>query len=169
MRWWDGKLFDEQTFGQIFLVSETASKPKPSLSFGLLDRLIGYQVRRAQVAVFQHFAASFAALELTPGQLGALVLIQSNPGLSQSALGAALGVDRSTVVPLIDRLEARGLVVRAASPKDRRSHALQLSPGGVKLLAQAEQQVRAHEATIAYRLTDDERRTLLDLLSRIGP
>jgi DNA-binding MarR family transcriptional regulator len=150
-------------------VTEIATKPKQGTEFGLLSGLIGYQVRRAQVAVFQHFATAFAALELTPGQLGALVLIQTNPGLSQSALGAALGVDRSTVVPLIDRLEARCLVVRAPSPKDRRSHALQLSPGGVKLLALAETRVREHEAAIAGRLSATERGTLLELLSRIGP
>ena len=150
-------------------MTEIATKPKQGAEFGLLSGLIGYQVRRAQVAVFQHFAASFATLELTPGQFGALVLIQANPGLSQSALGAALGVDRSTVVPLIDRLEARGLVVRAQSPKDRRSHALQLSPGGVKLLALAETRVREHEAAIAGRLSATERGTLLELLSRIGP
>jgi DNA-binding MarR family transcriptional regulator len=149
-------------------VSETAPKPKQGVEFGLLSGLIGYQVRRAQVAVFQHFAAAFADLELTPGQFGALVLIQANAGLSQSALGAALGVDRSTVVPLIDRLEARGLVVRAASPRDRRSHALQLSPAGVRLMAEAERQVRAHEAAIAGRLDATERQTLLELLSRIG-
>ena len=146
-----------------------AGKSSKSTDFGLLTGLIGYQVRRAQVAVFQHFAGAFAALELTPGQLGALVLIQANPGLSQSALGAALGVDRSTVVPLIDRLEARSLVVRAASPKDRRSHALQISPAGAKLLAQAETAVREHEAAIARRLTPAERGTLLELLARIGP
>jgi DNA-binding MarR family transcriptional regulator len=139
------------------------------MDFGFLTGLIGYQVRRAQVAVFQHFVEAFRTLDLTPGQLGALALIHANLGLSQSALGAALGVDRSTVVPLIDRLEARGLVVRAPSPKDRRSHALQLSPAGVDLLRQAEAAVRAHEAVIAGRLSDAERRMLIDLLSRIGP
>ncbi len=146
----------------------SGSTPKPTLSFGLLTGLVGYQLRRAQVAVFQHFAQAFAALDLTPGQFGALILIRDNPGLSQSALGAALGVDRSTVVPLIDRLEARSLVVRAASPKDRRSHALKLSPAGAALLDQAEATVRRHEAAVTHRLSDAERRTLLDLLGRIG-
>jgi DNA-binding MarR family transcriptional regulator len=149
-------------------VSDAPSEPKNRLSFGILTGLIGYQVRRAQVAVFQHFNEVFKALDLTPGQLGALVLIHANPGLSQSALGAALGVDRSTVVPLIDRLEARGVVIRAPSPRDRRSHALQLSPAGTALLAEAEACVRAHEATIAHRLSDGERRTLLELLAKIG-
>src|SRR5580698_2838781 len=59
-------------------VTESLSKPKSSPDFGLLTGLIGYQVRRAQVAIFQHFAGAFASLELTPGQLGALVLIGAN-------------------------------------------------------------------------------------------
>lgn len=145
-----------------------ASSAKHRLSFGRLSSLIGYQLRRAQVAVFQHFGEAFAALELTPGQLGALLLIHANPGLSQSALGGALGVDRSTVVPLIDGLEARGLVIRAPSPHDRRSHALRLSPAGSQLLTKAEARVREHEAAIAHRLSDAERRTLVELLGRIG-
>ncbi|MBI3514772.1 MAG: MarR family transcriptional regulator [Proteobacteria bacterium] len=149
-------------------MSETVPDPKRSLDFGILTGLIGYQLRRAQVAVFGHFADAFKDLDLTPGQLGALALIHGNPGLSQSALGGALGVDRSTVVPLIDRLETRALVVRAPSPKDRRSHALQLSPAGARLLAEAEARVRAHEAVIAARLSEPERRTLLELLARIG-
>jgi DNA-binding MarR family transcriptional regulator len=139
------------------------------LDHGLLNSLIGYHLRRAQVAVFQHFGEMFKAIDLTPGQLGALALIAANPGLSQSALGTGLGVDRSTVVPLIDRLEARGLVVRAPSPRDRRSHALQLSPAGTALLEAAATRVREHEAAIALRLNEAERRTLIELLSRIGP
>jgi len=149
-------------------LSEPAPNAKNRLNFGLLSGLVGYQLRRAQVAVFQHFGAAFAGLELTPGQLGALLLIDANPGLSQSALGGALGVDRSTVVPLIDRLEARGLVIRAPSPRDRRSHALRLSPAGTQLLARAAAQVREHENVIAHRLSDAERRTLVALLAKIG-
>ena len=150
-------------------MTDDAASTKNRLNFGLLDGLIGYQLRRAQIAVFQHFGAAFATLDMTPGQLGALLLIHANPGLSQSALGGALGVDRSTVVPLIDRLEGRGLVIRAPSPRDRRSHALRLSPAGVQLLARAEARVREHEAAITHRLSDAERRSLVALLGKIGP
>ena len=73
------------------------------VSEGELSGLIGYALRRAQVRVFQDFAAEMTELGLTPGQLGTLFLIEANRGLSQSELGAALGIDRSSVVPLIDR------------------------------------------------------------------
>jgi DNA-binding MarR family transcriptional regulator len=76
----------------------------------LLPGLIGYNLRKAQTAVFQDFSRSLQDCNITPGQFGVLVLIQANAGLNQTSLGRALGIDRSTVVAVIDKLEGRGLV-----------------------------------------------------------
>ncbi|MCK6450438.1 MAG: MarR family transcriptional regulator [Alphaproteobacteria bacterium] len=135
---------------------------------GVLDGLLGYHLRRAQFAVFQDFAATMRGMGITPGQFGVLALIQANPGLTQSALGEAMGVDRSTVVAVIDRLESRGLVRRAPSPNDRRSYALILDDEGVRRFAAALKRVRVHERRIARRLTAAERATLVELLRRVG-
>src|SRR4051812_30486870 len=105
------------------------------VKLGRLEPLLGYALRSAQIRVFQDFADEMKELGLTPGQLGTLFLIEANRGLNQSELGAALGVDRSSVVPLIDRLQKRGWVRRAARATDRRAHALELAPGGAALLA----------------------------------
>ena len=118
--------------------------------------------------MFQHFAASVGAAEITPGQFGVLTVINNNPGLSQTQLGNALGIDRSTVVAVIDRLEARGLVTRAVSPSDRRSHALRLSDEGARLLPRLEDLVRSHERHIARDLSADEKQRLIQLLDRIA-
>ena len=85
---------------------------KDSFDYDLLPGLIGYNLRRAQTAVFQDFSESLKACDITPGQFGVLILIQANSGLNQTRLGNALGIDRSTVVAVIDRLEGRGLVLR---------------------------------------------------------
>src|SRR5256885_12550863 len=74
------------------------------VKIGRLEPLLGYALRSAQIRVFQDFANEMKELGLTPGQLGTLFLIEANRGLSQSELGAALGIHRSSVVPLIDRL-----------------------------------------------------------------
>lgn len=139
------------------------------LSFGLLPGLLGYSLRRAQVAVFQDFQAALADYGLTPGQFGVLVLIRENPGLSQSELGAALRIDRSTMVAVIDKLEARSLVERAPSPRDRRSYALHLTATGDRVLAAMIPRVEAHERAIARDLSPAERATLQDLLGRLTP
>jgi DNA-binding MarR family transcriptional regulator len=133
--------------------------------YDILPSLIGYNLRRAQTAVFLDFSSSLADCKLTPGQFGVLVLIQANAGLNQTSLGKALGIDRSTVVAVIDKLEARGLVER--TPADRRSYALQLSGQGAALLKQARALVADHERRIAGDLDADEQQHLIDLLSRL--
>jgi len=135
---------------------------------GVLEELLGYHLRRSQVAVFQDFARAMDGIDLTPGQFGVLALIQANPGLSQSALGQAMGVDRSTVVAVIDKLEGRGLVQRAAAANDRRSNALRLSADGMRRFAAALKRVYGHERNITRRLSAAERGQLLALLRRIG-
>ena len=117
---------DEKTSGR--------RRRRRTIDYGLLPSLIGYNLRKSQIAVFQDFAATVGAEDITPGQFGVLTLIQSNEGLNQSELGEAMGVDRSTVVAVIDRLEQRGLVHRMPAPNDRRSYALRLSVAGAATL-----------------------------------
>ena len=138
------------------------------LLLGRLEPLLGYALRRAQIRVFQDFEAEMKELGLTPGQLGTLLLIEANRGLSQTELGTALGIDRSSVVPLIDRLQKRGWVRRAARASDRRAHALELAPGGSALLAKLMPRLEAHEARIAAALSPAERKLLLDILARVA-
>lgn len=146
---------------------KTADAP-PALRLGGLERLVGYHLRRAQVAVFQDFSATVGDGDITPGQLGVLAIIDANPGLSQTRLGAALGIDRSTIVGVLDRLETRGLVVRETVPRDRRSHALTLSSAGTALLRRLETEVEAHERRVSRRLSAAEREQLMTLLARIA-
>ena len=145
-----------------------SDKTSGDISLGLLPGLLGYNLRRAQVAVFQHFTEMVGASELTPGQFGVLVVIDANPGLSQTQLGNALGIDRSTVVAVIDRLEARGLVARQPAPNDRRSHALHLSDSGKATLRRLTERVRAHEHEIARHLSAEEQTRLIELLGRVA-
>jgi len=118
--------------------------------------------------VFQNFTEVVGASELTPGQFGVLVVIDANPGLSQTQLGNALGIDRSTVVAVIDRLEERGLVARQPAPNDRRSHALHLSNDGRSTLRRLTERVRAHEREIARHLPTEEQARLIELLRRVA-
>lgn len=151
--------------------ADAAARPssRPTIHFGRLEQLLGYALRRAQVRVFQDFEAEMNELGLTPGQLGALFLIEANRGLSQSELGAALGIDRSSVVPLIDRLQKRGWVRRAARASDRRAHALELAPAGTALLTRLLPRLEAHEARIAAAMQPGERKRLFELLAKVAP
>lgn len=140
---------------------------KDDLDLDILPSLIGYQLRLAQLAVFNDFAAELKDFDISPGRFGVLVLISANPGMTQSLLAAATQLDRSTMVAVIDQLEARGLVERHASPTDRRSNALVLTAEGEKLLRLMKRRIRQHEARIAAAMTADETARLVELLTRI--
>ena len=82
-------------------------------------------------------------------------------------MARALGIDRSTLVPILDRLQARGLLVRRTSPTDGRTHALELTPGGQKALRRFTGLVKVHEKRIASRLSTSETQTLIGLLDKV--
>ena len=136
---------------------------------GLLTGLIGFHLRLAQIAVFRDFAATLGVLDLTPGIFAVLVLIEANTGLKQTELANAVGLDRSSMVPVIDNLERRGLVRRQAVATDRRANALRLTAAGSALLKKAKRLVAAHEARLAENLAAGERVALVAMLDRIFP
>ena len=146
-----------------------ARPPVRILDRGMLPSLLGYALRRTQSAVFADFASSFAAAgeSVTPGEFGLLVLVERNPGLSQMALARALGIDRSTLVPILDRLQGRRLLRRRSAPDDGRANALALTAAGKTALARFARLVRGHERRIAADLSPAEARTLIGLLDKV--
>lgn len=138
------------------------------IDLGTLPNLVGYHLRMAQVTVFKDFDRELAELDITPAIFGVLEVLQHNKGLTQSRLAAAIGLDRSSLVPLLDKLEKRGLVAREASQMDRRSNHLFLTPDGRQLLGKADKRVRQHEQRILAGLTKTETKQLISLLSKIG-
>ena len=131
---------------------------------GVLKGHLGYFLRRAQVWVFQDFIRTLASLDIRPAQYSVLVVIGANRGLSQADVTELLGIERARLVRLLDRLEKRGLVQRLASPIDRRSHALKLTPAGRTLLKRARALASLHEARLLERLGPAHHRAMIDVL-----
>ena len=103
-------------------------------------------MRRTQAKIFADFEATLANVDFTPGSFGVLTLIRANPGITQVALAAAFGVDKSTMSPVIVRLEKRGLIRREVLASDRRCHALYLEASAEPQFLAAREKVRAFEA-----------------------
>jgi DNA-binding MarR family transcriptional regulator len=139
--------------------------PKQSLRSGLLPGLLGYRLRLAQQAVFRDFARSVS--DIAPGRAGILLLIDANPGVTQSRLAQAVGLDRSTMVGVLHALEARELVERRRG-RDRRTNGLCLTRAGEQFIASLKQRIRVHERRVAARLTLAERAQLLALLEKLA-
>jgi DNA-binding MarR family transcriptional regulator len=139
--------------------------PKQTLRPGPLPGLLGYRLRLAQQAVFRDFARSIP--EASPGRVGILFLIDANPGVTQSRLAQAVGLDRSTLVGVLHALEARALVERRRG-EDRRTNGLWLTRGGHALVASLKRRIRVHERRVAARLTAGDRAQLLLLLEKLA-
>ena len=137
------------------------------INMGLLPNLIGFNLRCAQLTLFQHFSNSVGREGISAPQFGALLLIEANPDISQSAVAEALRFDRSTLVQIIDHLEGRGLVVRNVSPTDRRSHALRLTDEGVSELTMLKDLALQHEADVTTGLSEAEQTQLISLLAKL--
>jgi DNA-binding MarR family transcriptional regulator len=140
---------------------------EPRIDFGELPSYVGYQVRRAQAAIFTGLEAALREFDLTPGSFGVLALIRANPGITQVALAAAFGVDKSTMSPVIFRLEKRGLIRREVLANDRRRHALFFEPAAEAAFEAARERVRTFEGSVGARLSKAEQRELARLLVKL--
>lgn len=131
----------------------------------MLPGLLGYRLRLAQQTVFRDFGESVS--DLPPGRVGILLLIEANPGVTQSRLAQAVGLDRSTLVGVLHGLEARGLVERRRG-EDRRTNGLLLTRAGHGLVGGLKRRIRMHERRVAARLSPEERTRLLRLLEKLA-
>lgn len=135
-----------------------------TLKPGILPDLLGYRLRLAQQAVFRDFAAHVA--ELSPGRVGILLLVDANPGVTQSRLAQAVSLERSTMVGLLHVLEGRGLVERRRG-EDRRTNGLWLTPQGRAIVSRLKRRIQSHEHRVAQRLSAAERDQLVRLLEKL--
>ena len=130
----------------------------------MLSGLLGYRLRLAQQAVFRDFAREIP--EASPGRAGILLLIDANPGVTQTRLAQAVGLDRSTMVGVLHGLEASMLVERRRG-EDRRTNGLWLTRNGRALVASLKRRIPIHERRVAARLSARERAQLLALLEKL--
>ena len=147
---------------------DEALSDKP-LSLGPLPELIGYLLRRAQLAVFADFMQHFAELDLRPAQFSTLVVLRHNPGSRPSQIADALGIKRANFVVLQTELAGRGLIERRTDAHDRRAHTLHLTAEGAALMLRADAALAGHERGVAASLGQVDYDALLRILHRFSP
>lgn len=132
--------------------------------YGMAGHLIR-RLNQISVAVFAD-RMTREGVALTPVQYAALVAIAEAPGLDQATLAGAIAHDRATLGGVVDRLEAKGLLSRTVSPRDRRARELRLTPLGERLLDRVRPAVHRLQRDILQGLTDEERETFIALLAK---
>jgi DNA-binding MarR family transcriptional regulator len=129
--------------------------------------LIGYALRRAQGAVYSDLSEALSELELRPVQLTLLLMVEENPGASQSGVCEALGIQKTNTVATMGDLERRGFIVRKKSASDARSYQLHLTTRGKRLLQRAGEVHATHEQRLIDRIGLEGRDQLLRLLGKL--
>jgi DNA-binding MarR family transcriptional regulator len=111
-----------------------------------MARFPGYALRRASAGAMAKLAKDLEALALRPTEATVLMVVEANPGVTQSEIGKLLDIARANMAPLASRLHKRHLMARARI--DGRSHGLRLTEAGVTLVRRIEKIVAAHEADL---------------------
>jgi len=139
-----------------------------NIDYGSLDTLVGYSVRRAQLAIVEAFDREFAAEGITTQRFSALVLIVRNPGLTQVQLAQVMGISAPQATVVVDALVKLGFAERRVLDHDRRARAVYPTRLGERRLPEFETQVLAHDRRVSAALTEAERRDLLRLLGQVA-
>lgn len=130
-----------------------------------LHDLPGYSLRRAANASAAELAGRLSAFDLRQSDVSVLLLIAANPEVTASALGRHLDIQRANMVPLLKRLEDRGLIDRLAL--DGKSQGLVLTGEGAALTDQAREVIRTFEQELLARVPALHRDHLLPALDAL--
>ena len=121
-----------------------------------LDARLGYLLKHAQQRLAEFSAPALAPFGITGRQLAVLMTIDDVVPLSQQDVASRLGVDRTTMVALIDELEDKGLVQRRPDPADRRRNVVTLTGAGHTTMAGAIAASDDAERRFLSKLSADE-------------
>jgi len=121
------------------------------------DRLI-YQIFMAQqkLRTYINNILPSEGIRVTLGQAGILFILQHNNGRTMTELTKALAVENATLTGLIDRLERSGFVTRKASPEDRRSFRIYITPDGINECERVKPLIKRINEEIKYGFSKEE-------------
>ena len=143
-------------------------KSGAEIDFGPFGDWIGFQLRMAQIASFQSYARHAQGNGLSPGRFAVLILIDRNPGISQTMLSRAIGSDKSTLTPLLDDLVKRGLISRGRTRADRRIYELKLTDQGRKAMRAMHERAQQHESGLDEIVGPEDRALFMKILRKIS-
>ncbi len=151
-------------------------QPQPSLKAARAKSLplppslsiwTGYLLGRASQQCRDYFDVLVTPLGIRGRHFGVLAVLGEEKPLSQIEISERLGIDRNTMVGLLDDLEAGLFVTRTRDPQDRRAHVVALTSAGRSVLAQGTQLAQRTNDEVLSPLTPQERAQLHVLLSRL--
>lgn len=125
---------------------------------------LGYWLRHVSNHVSQAFARKLAAKDVTVAEWALMRVLHGREPTSPSQLADDMGMTRGAITKLADRLFAKRLIDREASPDDGRSHTLRLTAQGADLVPELAALADENDAQCFAHLSDKDRRAMLRIL-----
>jgi DNA-binding MarR family transcriptional regulator len=127
----------------------------------------GHLLRRAQQVHAAVFAEVVSAADLTTPQFAVLTALRSEPDIDQVRLSQRLGIDRSTIADVANRLEERGLLSRRRDLRDGRRNVLALTRAGVRLHDRTAPEIDDVGRRLVAPLSEEDREIFMRCLTAI--
>lgn len=132
-----------------------------------VTRRLGYLLKHAQLRMAELNEQALAPYGVNGRELGVLnVLIGREPGSQQQA-AQRLGIDRTTMVALLDTLERKGLVARHPHADDRRRNVVELTEAGQETVVDANLAAELAERELMASLSEADAKQLRASLQTI--
>ncbi len=132
-----------------------------------LDDSFGYLLSKAAERITNHHEPIFDRAGIIPKQFGILTLLKNEGQLSQIEISRRLGIDRSTMVTLIDNLERKNHVIRTRDSTDRRAYAIKITNAGETVRDEIAAKLSIAEYQVLEPLGSADVATLKKLLVRL--
>lgn len=146
-------------------MTTTADSPTTQCSECLLGNL-GWMLEHASHVLATELASALEPLGLGPR--GFCVLSSAlNRDLTQKELGAAIGIDKTTLVVTLDELERQGLARRVTSSTDRRARMIAVTDAGAAKVAEGQRIIEVVQADVLSGLPESEREAFVSALRRL--
>lgn len=132
-----------------------------------LPDFTGYLIKRSWVTIQRDLREMLLGFNLSQRSMSVLSVVIANPDINQSDVAAALAIERSGMVVIVDELEGLDLIRRERALSDRRAYALRATLKGQHLHDKVKAAIIAHEQRIFGVLSQGERETLHLILSKL--
>lgn len=130
---------------------------------------LGVLAHRLTRAIAAAEAPILAAHEVSMWEYVVLTALGSRPAPTQAQLAAATGRDQTRLIPVLEGLEARGLLERTPDPEDRRRRVVTLTASGRSVLTGCRDAIRALEVRLLADVDPDDREPFVRALRRLAP
>lgn len=128
----------------------------------------GHLIRRCQQIAVSLFLEECGPFDITPIQYAVLAALKARPDIEQIKLAGLAALDRSTTGYVVDRLEARKLVLRKPCAADRRLKRISLTASGEAIVDDIQTAIARTQDRILSPLNPEERALFTDFLTRLA-